>query len=83
MEHVRYEVLDPIATITLIRPETLGAWTDRMGREVGTLSRGGHFSRGGGASPPDPAEPEVGPDFPARCTGARPVGFRSAGKGSA
>jgi enoyl-CoA hydratase/carnithine racemase len=33
-EQVRYEVDDPVATITLDRPEQLNAWTARMGHEV-------------------------------------------------
>lgn len=33
-EEIRYEVEDPIATLTLNRPEVLNAWTDRMGAEV-------------------------------------------------
>jgi enoyl-CoA hydratase/carnithine racemase len=33
-EQIRYEVNDPIATITLSRPEALNAWTDRMAAEV-------------------------------------------------
>lgn len=33
-EQVIYSVEDPIATITLNRPERLNAWTDRMGAEV-------------------------------------------------
>ncbi len=33
-EEIRYEVDDPVATITLNRPEALNAWTDRMGLEV-------------------------------------------------
>ena len=33
-EEIRYEVDDPVATITLNRPEVLNAWTDRMGAEV-------------------------------------------------
>jgi len=33
-EQIRYEVDDPVATITLNRPESLNAWTDRMGLEV-------------------------------------------------
>ena len=33
-EQILYEVDDPIATITLNRPEALNAWTDRMGEEV-------------------------------------------------
>ena len=33
-QEIRYEVADPIATITLCRPEALNAWTDRMGAEV-------------------------------------------------
>ena len=33
-EQVRYEVSDPIATITLNRPKALNAWTDRMAAEV-------------------------------------------------
>jgi len=33
-EQVLYSVEDPIATITLNRPERLNAWTDRMGAEV-------------------------------------------------
>ena len=31
---IRYEVDDPVATITLDRPQVLNAWTDRMGAEV-------------------------------------------------
>jgi enoyl-CoA hydratase/carnithine racemase len=33
-EEIRYEVNDPVATITLDRPAVLNAWTDRMGAEV-------------------------------------------------
>jgi enoyl-CoA hydratase/carnithine racemase len=33
-EEILYEVEDPVATITLNRPEALNAWTDRMGLEV-------------------------------------------------
>ena len=33
-EEIRYEVDDPVATITLDRPQVLNAWTDRMGAEV-------------------------------------------------
>jgi len=33
-EQILYEVDDPIATITLNRPEVLNAWTSRMGAEV-------------------------------------------------
>jgi len=33
-EEILYEVDDPVATITLNRPEVLNAWTDRMGLEV-------------------------------------------------
>jgi len=33
-EHVTYEVDDPVATITLNRPDQLNAWTARMGHEV-------------------------------------------------
>jgi enoyl-CoA hydratase/carnithine racemase len=33
-EELRYEVDDPVATITLDRPQVLNAWTDRMGAEV-------------------------------------------------
>src|SRR5215472_9860987 len=31
---IQYEVDDPVATITLNRPEVLNAWTDRMAAEV-------------------------------------------------
>jgi enoyl-CoA hydratase/carnithine racemase len=33
-EQIRYEVADPLATITLNRPQALNAWTPRMGAEV-------------------------------------------------
>ena len=33
-EQIRYEVTDPIAVITLSRPDRLNAWTDRMGQEL-------------------------------------------------
>lgn len=33
-EQILYSVDDPVATITLNRPERLNAWTDRMGAEV-------------------------------------------------
>jgi enoyl-CoA hydratase/carnithine racemase len=33
-EEIEFEVSDPIATITLSRPEFLNAWTNRMGAEV-------------------------------------------------
>ena len=33
-EEILYEVVDPIATITLNRPAALNAWTNRMGAEV-------------------------------------------------
>ncbi len=33
-EQILYEVKDPVATITLNRPDRLNAWTDRMGDEV-------------------------------------------------
>ena len=33
-EQIRYEVTDPMATITLNRPGALNAWTTRMGAEV-------------------------------------------------
>jgi enoyl-CoA hydratase/carnithine racemase len=33
-DEIRYEVDDPVATITLHRPERLNAWTPRMGTEV-------------------------------------------------
>lgn len=33
-EQILYEVDEPMATITLNRPEVLNAWTDRMGAEV-------------------------------------------------
>jgi enoyl-CoA hydratase/carnithine racemase len=33
-EHIRYEVKEPIATLTLHRPERLNAWTEQMGREM-------------------------------------------------
>jgi enoyl-CoA hydratase/carnithine racemase len=33
-EQIRYEVSDPIATVTLSRPHALNAWTQRMAAEV-------------------------------------------------
>jgi enoyl-CoA hydratase/carnithine racemase len=33
-EEIRYDVDDPVATITLDRPDVLNAWTDRMAAEV-------------------------------------------------
>jgi enoyl-CoA hydratase/carnithine racemase len=33
-ETIRYQVTDPVATITLNRPEAMNAWTDRMDREI-------------------------------------------------
>jgi enoyl-CoA hydratase/carnithine racemase len=33
-EQIRYEVEDPIATLTLNRPGRLNAWTQQMGREI-------------------------------------------------
>ena len=33
-EEILYDVDDPVATITLHRPEALNAWTERMGAEV-------------------------------------------------
>src|SRR5262249_37968150 len=33
-EEIRYDVEDPVATITLSRPEVLNAWTDQMAAEV-------------------------------------------------
>jgi enoyl-CoA hydratase/carnithine racemase len=33
-QQILYEVEDPIATVTLNRPDRLNAWTDRMGLEV-------------------------------------------------
>lgn len=33
-EQILYDVDDPVATITLNRPESMNAWTDTMGREV-------------------------------------------------
>lgn len=33
-EQIIYEVEDPVATITLNRPDVLNAWTDQMGAEV-------------------------------------------------
>lgn len=33
-EQIEYEVTDPVATITLNRPEALNAWTGTMGHEV-------------------------------------------------
>lgn len=33
-QEIRYQVDDPVATITLDRPQVLNAWTDRMGAEV-------------------------------------------------
>ena len=36
---IPYEVSDPIATITLNRPEHLNAWTNRMAAEVKHAAR--------------------------------------------
>ena len=33
-QQILYDVSDPIATITLNRPKSLNAWTNRMGAEV-------------------------------------------------
>jgi enoyl-CoA hydratase/carnithine racemase len=33
-EEIRYDIDDPVATITLNRPDVLNAWTDRMAAEV-------------------------------------------------
>ena len=33
-ETIRYDVEDPVALITLDRPEAMNAWTDRMDREI-------------------------------------------------
>src|SRR3990172_1336479 len=33
-QEILYAVEDPVATITLHRPDRLNAWTDRMGEEV-------------------------------------------------
>jgi enoyl-CoA hydratase/carnithine racemase len=33
-QEILFEVADPVATVTLNRPERLNAWTDRMGAEV-------------------------------------------------
>jgi enoyl-CoA hydratase/carnithine racemase len=33
-EQIRYEVSDPVATVTLSRPKALNAWTERMAAEV-------------------------------------------------
>lgn len=33
-QEIRYEVSDPVATVTLDRPAQLNAWTDRMGAEL-------------------------------------------------
>jgi len=33
-QEILYEVADPVATLTLNRPQFLNAWTDRMGAEV-------------------------------------------------
>lgn len=33
-EEIRYDVEDPVATITLSRPDVLNAWTDQMAAEV-------------------------------------------------
>ncbi len=38
-ENIRYEVDDPVATITLDRPASLNAWTDAMGAEVESALR--------------------------------------------
>ena len=42
LETVIYEVTDPIATITLNRPEALNAWTHQMGVELRQAFRAAH-----------------------------------------
>ena len=37
-EQILYEVTDPVATITLNRPEALNAWTPQMGAELADVA---------------------------------------------
>ena len=38
-EQINYDVTDPVATITLNRPEALNAWTPKMGHEINDALR--------------------------------------------
>ena len=47
-ENIRYEVNDPVAVITLDRPDSMNAWTGKMDSEVHDAMRRAEADPGGG-----------------------------------
>ena len=58
-EEVLYEVDDPVATITLNRPQALNAFTTRMGNELRDAARGGRARSTCRGHRPDRCRPRV------------------------